>query len=340
MYVDRAIFRQKIIVSLLRPKTFMVIALQYFVAIELAVFIQNQSIGAVISGKISYILVGLFSLACWYINATSINDLADFEIDKINLKKELDRPLVNNQTNAGSLVIIAIASAILGSLMLLIISWQSSVLFLLLILLNYIYSMPPIRVSYRGLLAPALLPIGYVVLPFILGTIVVAGSYSASVVLVLLGLYMLFFSRVLLKDFRDVKGDKKFGKLTFLLRHSVKVVTATSAFACTIGVGLLSYFVIKYINMSWVVVAMLFILGVTLAFYDELSKTQKWDQQKMILPSIGRLITAQTILLVLTMLVKTETTNLLLSLVMIMSITIMFFVSAIKNYQAILNGNR
>ena len=120
----------------------------------------------------------------------------------------------------------------------------------------------------------------------------------------------------------------------------VKVVTATSAFACTIGVGLLSYFVIKYINMSWVVVAMLFILGVTLAFYDELSKTQKWDQQKMILPSIGRLITAQTILLVLTMLVKTETTNLLLSLVMIMSITIMFFVSAIKNYQAILNGNR
>ena len=59
----------------------------------------------------------------------------------------------------------------------------------------------------------------------------------------------------------------------------------------------------------------------------------------MILPSIGRLITAQTILLVLTMLVKTETTNLLLSLgndnehhnnVL----------CAIKNYQAILNGNR
>ena len=62
--------------------------------------------------------------------------------------------------------------------MLLIISWQSSVLFLLLILLNYIYSMPPIRVSYRGLLAPALLPIGYVVLPFILGTIVVAAAIA------------------------------------------------------------------------------------------------------------------------------------------------------------------
>lgn len=318
----------------------MVIALQYFVAIELVAFTQNQSIGTVISGKVTYVFIGLFSLACWYINATSINDLADFEIDKINLKKELDRPLVNNQSNAGSLVIIAILSAVLALLMLLIVSWQSSVLFLSLILLNYIYSVPPIRVSYRGLLAPALLPIGYVVLPFLLGIMMVAGSYNTITVLVLSGLYMLFFSRVLLKDFRDVKGDKKFGKLTFLLRHSVKVVTATSAFACTLGVGLLSYFVIKYINMSWAVVAMLFLLGVSLAFYDELSKTQKWSQQKTILPSIGRLISAQTILLALTMLVKTETTNLILSLVMIMTITIMFFVSAIKNYQMILERTR
>jgi 4-hydroxybenzoate polyprenyltransferase len=43
-----------------------------------------------------------------------------------------------------------------------------------------------------------------------------------------IGLYLGFIARILLKDFRDVKGDKAFGKVTFRLRYGPVVTCITS----------------------------------------------------------------------------------------------------------------
>jgi 4-hydroxybenzoate polyprenyltransferase len=63
------------------------------------------------------------------------------------------------------------------------------------------------------------------------------------------GFYLLFLSRIILKDFRDRAGDRKFGKLTFLLRYGKKAVLAVSVTALGLGGSLVvaslhaSYFV-------------------------------------------------------------------------------------------------
>lgn len=42
-------------------------------------------------------------------------------------------------------------------------------------------------------------------------------------------LYLGFIGRILLKDFRDVRGDALFGKRTFLVRHGRRATCAVSA---------------------------------------------------------------------------------------------------------------
>ena len=327
----------KTVLSLLRPKTFVVICLNYIIAILLSISFINTSISAVVQDNLIKILSGLVSLACWYVNATAINDLADFEIDKINLQNEIDRPLINGQSNKKQLIYIAILTLVIGSILMYLISWRAVLLFIILIIFNYIYSMPPFKISYRGGLAQMLLPMGYVVLPYLLGVLVINEQNLIISPVVMIGLYLIFCARVLLKDFRDVKGDKKYGKNTFLLRHSVKTVTNTSKFVYGLGIGCLSLFLIKNTSIVWIIIPLLFILGVNLAFFNELSKTSKWSQQKPLLPTIGRLMTAQIIIFVLTLLIINESINLLASVFMAICITITFFLSAIRNYQFLIS---
>jgi hypothetical protein len=54
------------------------------------------------------------------------------------------------------------------------------------------------------------------------------------------GLYLGFIGRILLKDFRDVRGDALFGKRTFLVRHGRRATCSVSAAAFVAGtVGML-----------------------------------------------------------------------------------------------------
>jgi 4-hydroxybenzoate polyprenyltransferase len=53
--------------------------------------------------------------------------------------------------------------------------------------------------------------------------------------LILIALYISFIGRIILKDFRDVKGDAKFGKRTFILRHGRGATCLASALGLTIG---------------------------------------------------------------------------------------------------------
>jgi 4-hydroxybenzoate polyprenyltransferase len=58
-------------------------------------------------------------------------------------------------------------------------------------------------------------------------------------------MYVCFMGRILLKDFRDYEGDKKFGKLNFLVRHGPKA-TCLLAALCWIAGNLI--FTISFFN--------------------------------------------------------------------------------------------
>lgn len=152
------------------------------------------------------------------INASSVNDLADEKIDKINLSGSAARPLANGLARRSEMKVMAIATATLALLLSWILGPHVLMVAMSGVAFNWVYSSRPIQISHRGFLAPLFLPIAYVATPFLIGALAVGGLNQQKIIL-LAGIYISFMGRILLKDFRDVKGDSQFGKRTFLLRH-------------------------------------------------------------------------------------------------------------------------
>lgn len=102
------------------------------------------------------------------------------------------------------------------------------------------YSLPPLRIAKRGAVASLLLPAGYVVVPYCTGVLSVGAALHQDDALLLAGLYLAFVGRILLKDFRDVRGDALFGKRTFLVRHGRRATCAMSAGFWTAGAAVIT----------------------------------------------------------------------------------------------------
>lgn len=222
----------KLFFKMLRPQ----------IALALLIF---AAIGMAQGGKVSqlqwqFLWVTLI-IVSWWINATCINDIADYEIDKINLKGSAERPLANKQASKQQIIYLYILSALSALGIGFATDIKIGILVAICLLLNYLYSMPPIRISYRGALASILLPVGYVLLPFLVGTWSVGDTLTHDGRLILAALYISFVGRILLKDFRDVEGDSKFGKMTFLLRYGRKATCISSALGLSVGVVILLF---------------------------------------------------------------------------------------------------
>ena len=85
-----------------------------------------------------------------------------------------------------------------------------------------------------------LLPACYVAVPFLTAMLAAGRRPRAADLLVLAGLYSAFVGRIVLKDFRDVRGDALFGKRTFLVRHGRVVICRFSAAFWLVGTGILT----------------------------------------------------------------------------------------------------
>jgi 4-hydroxybenzoate polyprenyltransferase len=178
---------------------------------------------------------GLIALFASYLVATCLNDIFDVEIDRINHPHAGDRPLVSGDATPRELYTLASLAAILALSAGVAVGIAGAGLAAASLLLNLAYSVPPARLCARPLAAPVLLAIAYVVLPFGMG-LAAAGlapdSFDARVVA---SFGVLLMGRMLLKDFRDRRGDATFGKRTFLIAYGKKA-TLTLVLAC-IAVG-------------------------------------------------------------------------------------------------------
>ena len=210
--------------------------LRYRVALMLWLFML---LGAAMHGGLirlhwAYVLAA-GALAFAYVAATTVNDIADEDIDRVNHPADRGRPLVNGDASARDLRVLhgaAIAGAIAcGAAMGLV----GLALAALSVLIGRAYSMPPLRISYRTYAAPAVLGVAYVLIPYGLGLVAAAGAPARDDPLLAAGLYALFLARINLKDFRDREGDARFGRPTLLLRLGKTVTCAVSACAVLAG---------------------------------------------------------------------------------------------------------
>ena len=180
------------------------------------------------------------ALAASYAVATSVNDLADVEIDRANGLRDQSRPLATGaaaptdlRRTAATAGVVAVAAAIpLGAPGLAVIG--------LCLAVDVAYSATPARLSRRWTIAPIALTTAYVALPYLLGIVVAHSTWRATTDAPLVaGLCILFFARIILKDVRDRLGDAAHGKPTMLLRLGKGATCAVSIVAATVGIAVI-----------------------------------------------------------------------------------------------------
>ena len=212
--------------------------LRWRVAVTLWFFLL---IGAAAQGPLRpgiTLLLATLSLAASYVVATTVNDIADRDVDRINHPRDAGRPLVSGaaterdlwRTNAVAAPL-ALAAAVAGGPILAVSAASLAI--------GYAYSLRPVRLSYRTWLAPTVLAVAYAVVPYVLGLLAAGGRVDRIDVLLCGALYALFLARINLKDFRDRAGDAAYGKPTLLLAHGKEVTCVVTAAALIAGSGML-----------------------------------------------------------------------------------------------------
>jgi len=184
-------------------------------------------------------LWAILALAGSYVAATTLNDIADQHIDRINHPCSKERPLVTGRATEDDLWVVHLAAVAYTLAFAALISPTALGIAGLGTIINYAYSAAPVRLSHRTYGAPLALAVAYVFLPYWLG-VEAAGSSLAGPDAVFVGaLLSLFVGRINLKDFRDQAGDARYGKPTLLLRYGKRVTCAVSLVAVLLGNGLL-----------------------------------------------------------------------------------------------------
>jgi 4-hydroxybenzoate polyprenyltransferase len=213
------ISRLRLMLVVARPAVLVLLAV--FTAIGLAQ--AGRGGDPILLGRALVVVVGflMFSVAC--------NDLADVDIDRVNLPGDRRRPLVAGTAGRRDLVVLAVTGAVLALAAAVTLHPAAVAVTLPGLILSAAYSLRPLRLSGRGVVASLALPACYVAVPYLVGVIAGRGTVRPGDLPLLAGLYVAFIGRILLKDFRDVHGDALFGKRTFLVRHGRRWTCALSA---------------------------------------------------------------------------------------------------------------
>ncbi|MBW3557469.1 MAG: UbiA family prenyltransferase [Actinobacteria bacterium] len=203
------ILRLRLLVLLARPS--LVVLLGLFTATGLAQGGAGNDAGR--------LMQALAAVVAYLVVAVVLNDLADETIDRVNLPRDRTRPLVAGAGTRRELLVVAGTAAAAALGVAATIGWPALAVVAAGLALSAGYSLRPVRVADRGALASLLLPSGYVAVPYLVGMFTAPSGLGGDDLVLLGGLYVGFIGRILLKDFRDVRGDTLFGKRTFLVRH-------------------------------------------------------------------------------------------------------------------------
>ena len=216
--------------------------LRYRVAVMIVLF---SLLGAAWHGgltEIGWPVVSMvLALASSYACATSVNDIADREIDRINHPNDAGRPLVTGTAEVRDLWLLFVIAGALAVGLPLTVEPLAAGIMVLSVGIVVMYSLPPVELSHRTFLAPLSLAVAYVGVPYWAGVVAIGENLGPSDLLPMAALYLLFAGRIVLKDFRDREGDAAYGKPTFLLRYGKRATCLLSLGAVGAGDALLAW---------------------------------------------------------------------------------------------------
>ena len=256
--------------------------LRYRVAVMIVLF---ALIGSAWHGELTEfgwpVAVMILALASSYVCATSVNDIADREIDLINHPNDEGRPLVTGTAEVRDLWLVFGSAGALTLILPLTVGLLPVGIMALSVLIGVLYSLPPVELSHRTFLAPLTLAVAYVGVPYLAGVVAVGENLDFSDALPMSALYLLFAGRIVLKDFRDREGDAAYGKPTFLLRYGKRATCLLSLGAVSAGDVLL---VLALVDRAWLAAFLqLYVAGVALMLF-RLSRAEGRKEEQV---SIG-----------------------------------------------------
>jgi 4-hydroxybenzoate polyprenyltransferase len=252
--------------------------LRYRVAVMILLFMLLGSAwhGGLRTLDAPVLLVAL-ALASSYVCATSVNDISDREIDKINHPGDDGRPLVTGAARTGDLWTLFGVSSVLAVALSLTVSLTAAGIMTLSVAIGVLYSLPPARLSYRSFLAPLTLGVAYVGIPYWVGVVAIGDGLRIWDLHLLAALFLLFAGRIILKDFRDREGDALYGKPTFLLRYGKRATCLASLLAVCAGDAFL---VASLADKLWLAgVLQLYVVGVVIMLHGLYRTDDRKDEQ-------------------------------------------------------------
>jgi 4-hydroxybenzoate polyprenyltransferase len=211
------------------------------------------------------LVLAALALASAFVAATAVNDVADEAIDRINHPPGAGRPLLAGDADADDLWRLHIAAAVLALAAAVPVGWGAVALVGGSLAMGHAYSVPPVALSYRTWAAPAVLALGYVVIPYALGVTAAGGSLGRADVPLAAALVALVLAHLVLRDFRDRAGDARYGRPTVLLRFGKDATCLVSASALTAGGLLLLVSLHPPLPVGTILVALVAAVGWALA---------------------------------------------------------------------------
>ncbi len=172
--------------------------------------------GGSVSFVNGFLIFLIFTFA--YMGGAALNDIYDEEIDKINMPY---RPLEEGRVNKTTAWVYSIFLHIVALLISASVGFEMLTFTILFFIFSAFYSMPPVYLSRRGLIAQIDLAVVAFFIPAYAGIVYATNTYSLNynILLFLLSIFSLFVFIFLLKDFKDVIGDKKGGKKTPVVQY-------------------------------------------------------------------------------------------------------------------------
>lgn len=174
-------------------------------------------------------------LLCLHSAGTIQNDQADLPIDRVNAPQN---PLPSRQVSprqAWFLERILFLAAWLVSL----VNFKLFIFTVVMTVLTWSYNNPPFSFSRKPVASIVILGAVFSLVPMLYGFLLTTSKRSIPLLLTILAWFLLRMSTSVLKDYKDVLGDRQFGKRTGLLVFGKKMVDIVS-----IAGTLLAYIII------------------------------------------------------------------------------------------------
>ncbi len=172
---------------------------------------------------IPVLLYGLVTIVLMYVSIAILNDVIDAEADKVN---DPERPLARGALSIDIALGLSGLIFSVGALAAFHFSWMFGVFYLIEFGMGILYCYWAKR---NGLFSYMLLGCTHIAFPFMAGGILI-GTLSGEIILVAAYVFLTMFLGIVIKDFKDIEGDRITGVKTFPIIYGTKKAYIITAF--------------------------------------------------------------------------------------------------------------